>query len=307
MTNNKKESNGDSMHYDKTDFADETLSSFKNHDNYTIKTKNYGKVTLTHVEILKKNRFIQKDVGNYISIDFETLNDEKDRIHISDVLLKALHSMYKISKKDRVLIVGLGNSEIVADSLGPSVAEKIIVTNHLFKLFPSQVDKDLRRVSVFTPKVMGQTGLESSDLIKAIAKLYNPTLIIAIDSLASSSVKRINKVIQINDSGIRPGSGIGNHRKPLNQQVLKVPIIAIGVATVVSAQKIVEEALFQYSKKTNAFLPKEKENQILNQILTNQSLNMVVTPKEIDEDVHYLSTIIATSLNKFIHHDCSRV
>ncbi len=295
------------MSYDKTDFADETLSLFKSNDDYKIKQKKYEKVTLTHVEILKKNRYINKDVGNYISIDFDNLNDNKDRINVSKVLLKALHSMYKISDDDRILIVGLGNSNIVADSLGPSVANNIIVTNHLFKLFPSKVDKDLRRVSVFTPKVMGQTGLETSDLIKAITKLYNPTLIIAIDSLASTSVKRINKVIQINDTGICPGSGIGNNRKPLNKQVLKVPVIAIGVATVVSAKRIVEEAMYQYSKRLNQSISKIKENQILNQIFENNNLNMVVTPKEIDEDINNLSTIIATALNQFIHNDCSRV
>jgi len=290
----------------KTDFADEAIKKEHSQD-YTIKRKEYGSVSMTHIEILKKNKMIQKDVGNYISIDFKTLQDEKDRIHISDVLLKTLHNMATIKKEDKILIVGLGNSDIVADSLGPNVADKMIVTNYLFKLFSNQVNKDLTRVCVFTPKVMGQTGLESSDLIKAIVKLYNPTLIIAIDSLASTSVKRINKVIQINDSGISPGSGIGNHRKPLNKQTLKVPIIAIGVATVVSAEKIVEEALLQYCQKMNEKISKNKQQQVLEEILNHKSLNMVVTPKEIDEEIDYLSTIIATSLNKFIHNDCSNV
>jgi len=276
----------------KTDFADEAIKKEHSQD-YTIKRKEYGSVSMTHIEILKKNKMIQKDVGNYISIDFKTLQDEKDRIHISDVLLKTLHNMATIKKEDKILIVGLGNSDIVADSLGPNVADKMIVTNHLFKLFPKQVNKD--------------SGLESSDLIKAIVKLYNPTLIIAIDSLASTSVKRINKVIQINDSGISPGSGIGNHRKPLNKQTLKVPIIAIGVATVVSAEKIVEEALLQYCQKMNEKISKNKQQQVLEEILNHKSLNMVVTPKEIDEEIDYLSTIIATSLNKFIHNDCSNV
>ena len=291
----------------KTDFADESIQQTIEKEDYKLVKKQYGKVTLTHVEILKKNRKINKDVGHYISLDFETLQDEKDRKQISEVLLKALHQMVKISDNDKILIVGLGNSDIVADSLGPSVADKIVVTNHLFKLFPSQVDKDLRRVCVFTPKVMGQTGLESSDLIKAIVKLFNTNLIIAIDSLASSSVKRINKVIQINNTGIHPGSGIGNFRKPLNQQVLKVPVIAIGVATVVSAEKIVEEAFVQFANQAKIKVTAKKKQQILNDILSHRSLQMVVTPKEIDEDIEYLSTIIATSLNQFVHHDLSNV
>lgn len=290
----------------KTDFADEQIKNKKT-DSYILKQKQYKDVSLTHVKITKKTKEIQKDVGNYVSLDFISLADKKDREQISNVLLKALHQIYQINQDDKVLIVGLGNSNIVADSLGPLVADKVVVTNHLFKLFPSEVDNNLKRVCAFTPKVMGQTGLESSDLIKSIVKLYQPTLVIVIDSLASSSVKRINKVIQINDTGIAPGSGIGNFRKPINEQFLKTPVIAIGVATVVSATKIVEEALFKYCYKTHTNLSKYKQRQIIDEILQHKSLNLVVTPKEIDEDIEHLSTIIASALNKYIHNDCSNV
>lgn len=285
-----------------TDFADELLDTIVQNEDYILKKKYFKDITLTHVEILRNNKKINKNVGNYLSIDFPNIYEHKSRHEISDVVNIALKQIYKIKKEDKILIVGLGNSNISADSLGPAVADKIVVTNHLFKLFPNEVDKDTNKVCVFTPKVMGQTGLESSDLIKAITKLFEPTLVIIIDSLASSSIKRINKVIQISDDGISPGSGIGNFRKPINKQVLKVPVIAIGVATVVDASKIVEEAFVKYFEMTKEKIKQKEKIQAIDIILNNQNLNLVVTPKEIDEEIEHLSTIISSAINKYIHN-----
>lgn len=271
----------------RTDFADEIVDK-KNKDFKKI-TKKYRNMKMTIIDILNENNSYQKEKGKYISLDFATLVDEPLRKNIANLLVESLQILYKIKKKDKVLIVGLGNQKIIADSLGPMVADKIVVTNHLFSLFPNDLDKDLKRVCVFTPKVMGQTGLESADLIIAVTKLFKPNVIIVIDALASSSITRINRVIQLSDTGIAPGSGVGNHRKEINEKNLHTKVIAIGVATVVEVAQIIKEI------DENAKIP------------NNQSYNLVLTPKEIDEDIEHLSTIIAESINKYIHSEFKKM
>ena len=117
-------------------------------------------------------------MGKYVSIDFNNLYDENDRVNISNMLITSLKELYKIKQSSKVLIVGLGNSKIIADSLGPNVADKIIVTNHLFKVLPNDIEKDMNKVCVLTPKVMGQTGLDSADIVEAVSNLFKPDLVI---------------------------------------------------------------------------------------------------------------------------------
>ena len=167
------------------------------------------------------------------------------------------------------------------------VADKIMVTNHLFSYFQNDLSTDIKKVCVFTPKVMGQTGLESADLVKAVVDLYKPNVVIAIDALASSSIKRINKVIQLSDTGISPGSGVGNYRKEITEKSLKCKVIAIGVATVVEANNIIKELMPEVT------------------IHDNKNYNLILTPKEIDEDIEHISTIISNAINKYVHGDFS--
>ncbi len=267
----------------RSDFADEIVKKKSKDINKT--TKKYKNIKMTTIDILNDDNPYEKEKGRYISIDFNTLVDEYIRRNIANLLVNSLQSLYEIKKQDKVLIVGLGNQKIIADSLGPMVADKIVVTNHLFSLLPNDVSKDLKRVCVFTPKVMGQTGLESADLIIAVTNLFKPNIIIVVDALASSSITRINRVIQLSDTGISPGSGVGNHRKEINEKNLNTKVLAIGVATVVEAMQII----------------KELDKTI--KIPSNQNYNLVLTPKEIDEDIDHLSTIIADAINKYIHND----
>lgn len=266
----------------RTDLADELIN--KKTNEYTKESKTYKHVKQTTIKILKDNNSFNKDKGTYISIDFNNLYDNEDRINISHVLVDSLKKLYKITKRSKVLIVGLGNNKIIADSLGPSVADKVVVTNHLFKIMPEEIDNDVKRVCVFTPKVMGQTGLESADIVEAVSNLFNPNLVIVIDALASSSITRVNRVIQLSDTGIAPGSGVGNYRKEITEKRLKCKVIAIGVATVVEANKIINEI----------------DSKIK---IQDEQYNLILTPKEIDEDIEHLSTIIATSINNYIHQN----
>lgn len=271
----------------RSDFADEIVKKTTKDIKKTV--KKYKNMKLTTIDILNDNNPYNKEKGRYISLDFNSLVDDYLRKDITSLLVSSLKSLYELQENDKILIVGLGNQKIIADSLGPTVADKIIVTNHLFSLLPEKISKELKRVCVFTPKVMGQTGLESADLIVAVKNLFKPNIIIVIDALASSSINRINRVIQLSDTGISPGSGVGNHRKEINEKNLQTKVIAIGVATVVEASQIIKEI------DANLKIPK------------NNAFNLVLTPKEIDEDIEHLSNIIATAINKYIHNDYEKM
>lgn len=270
----------------RTDFADELINKGKQEE-YIKHSKTLKGVKQTVIEIIKEKNQFNKEKGKYISIDFNNLYDENDRINITNMLITSLKELHKVKQNSKVLIVGLGNSKIIADSLGPNVADKVIVTNHLFKVIPDDIEKDMNKVCVLTPKVMGQTGLESADIVEAVSDLFKPDLVIVIDALASSSIKRVNKVIQLSDTGIAPGSGVGNYRKEITQRKLNAKVIAIGVATVVEASNIVSE--------------------MIGKNIEDSHLNLILTPKEIDEDIEHLSTIIATSINKYIHKDANKM
>ena len=265
----------------RTDFADEIKNN--NNKEYKKSSKNYKGINFTTIQILKENNQFKKAKGKYISIEFKDIYDNVNRKNISNLLIEALKKLYTLKDDSKVLIVGLGNEKIIADSLGPNVADKVMVTNHLFKVMPEELDESIKKVCVFTPKVMGQTGLESADVVKAVSDIFKPNLVIIIDALASSSITRVNKAIQLSDTGIAPGSGVGNYRKELSEKTLNCKVIALGVATVVEANNIIKE--------------------IDSKISIDNNYNLILTPKEIDEDIEHLSTIIADSINKYIHYD----
>lgn len=269
-----------------TDFADELLDK-NSKDEYKLISKKSKNITMNIIDILKEKNSFSKEKGRYISVEFNNLLDDSTREKVSKVLIEAFNSLYKIKSNDKVLIVGLGNDKIIADALGPIVADKIMVTNHLF-INKENINKSIKRVCVFTPKVMGQTGLESADLILAVNNLFKPNLIIIVDSLATSSLIRINKVIQLSNVGITPGSGVGNYRKEISEKNLHTKIITIGVATVMEASNIIKEL-------SNIKIPKD----------SNYSL--VLTPKEIDENIEHLATIISSSINQYIHENFSKL
>lgn len=315
------------------------LSSYQLRTDLIIENKEveHKKENIDGIEITSS----YKD-GNYITISFDDITNFESREKVGKILediLKDIINKNNIKDNDECLIIGLGNAKSTPDSLGIKVIDDILVTKHLFKY--GQVKDGIRKVSTFTPGVMANTGMESSNLIKAIIKEEKPKFIIVIDALASLSIDRINKTIQITDTGIHPGSGIGNNRKEINKKSLGIPVIAIGVPTVVSSTTIVYdtlEYLFKHisyikeneninkltyikSKKykdklKNKTLTKEEENTLLglfgelnnyekrsliNEVLTNIDLNLIVTPSEIDFLIDKLSNTIASSINNSLH------
>lgn len=239
-----------------------------------------------------------KKSGLYYTLSFDAvLEHEHDRL--DDVakslsfVLKRLLKRADLTLKSHLLIVGLGNTAITPDSLGPKVINNIFVTKHLDDL--NELDENLGIISAIAPGVMGQTGMETANIIKAIVRNEKPKGVIVIDALASKSIYRLNKTIQVTTAGINPGSGVGNRRKELSEDTLGVPVIAIGVPTVVDMASILYDA---FSGVTNGSKMIEKG---IKNIQDNRA-NFMVSSKTIDEEILMLSDVISKGINEAIHH-----
>lgn len=211
-------------------------------------------IKVSHIEITKEGeRRIQKKAGTYITIFTDSVieQDTNRQAKVIKVLAEKIRELLKLNgvkEKSKGLIVGLGNWNVTPDALGPLVVDKILVTNHLFELHYETVSEGYRPVASLTPGVMGVTGMETSDIILSVIDRFQPDFVIVIDALASRSIERINETIQLTDTGIHPGSGVGNRRKEVSKETLGVPVIAIGVPTVVDAVTIASDA-FDYLLK----------------------------------------------------------
>ena len=293
----------------RSDLADELIEEI-NKDDYKVENRRYKDVYISKVSILKDNNSFNKKIGEYISINFNDVEEQKNRDVIKEVLSSSLDEMmkkYNIKDKDKILVVGLGNEDFTADALGPMAAKEVIVTSHLFSIEGFDIKEGTKAVSLLTPGVMGQTGLETADIVKSVCDFYHPSLVIFIDALATRSMARVNRVIQITDTGIAPGSGIGNNRKALDKEYLSVPCISIGVATVVGVSSIVDETISliesMYGDLPLSYSPLKSENRyhIISSLLEDKGLEMIVTPKQIDEDIRNISYIIGNSINQSLH------
>lgn len=214
-----------------------------------VKERTEQEIKITEVLITAEGeKNIGKKQGRYITIETLGVREQNQEIeqHTEKILAKELNQFLKkigIPDQSSCLIVGLGNWNVTPDALGPIVCENVIVTRHLFELEPETVDKGYRPVSALAPGVMGITGIETSDIVLGVVKKTNPDFVIVIDALASRSIERVNATIQISDSGIQPGSGVGNKRKELSKKTLGIPVIAIGVPTVVDAVTIASDTI----------------------------------------------------------------
>jgi spore protease len=256
---------------------------------------------------------IGKPKGNYITIDIPkfTAYDGETMDRVSVVLAEVLQRLITINTEKTVLIVGLGNWQVTPDALGPKVAEKIMITRHLKTVMPEAIDDSVRPVCSVQPGVLGITGIETVEIIKGIVEKIKPDLVICVDALAARRVERVNTTIQVGDTGISPGAGVGNNRKQINEENLGVKVIAIGVPTVVDAVTIandtidlVVDSLIKNSSNGTAFYEmlksldkNEKENLIKEVTVSKNSADMIVTPKDIDLLINSLSKIIANGIN----------
>ena len=215
----------------------------------TVQNYEAHKIKITEVDMTEEGaESIGKKAGSYITIYADGVKNEdtQSQDNAAKVLTDSLHKLLEknnISADKTGLIVGLGNGKVTPDALGPMTIEKILVTNHLFELNHESVADGYRPVAAVSPGVMGVTGIETSEIILGIIEKFKPDFVIAVDALASRSIERVNETIQLSDSGIHPGSGVGNKRKELSQQTLGIPVIAIGVPTVVDAVTIASDTV----------------------------------------------------------------
>ncbi|MDD3839081.1 MAG: GPR endopeptidase [Clostridia bacterium] len=288
-----------------------------------VKVEKLQDINITNVKVLdyRGEQIINKPIGTYITIEVPKLRDRDKELEkeVSHVLAQQLSKLDKLKEnKAKVLVVGLGNWNITPDALGPKVVSNLLITRHMLELIPDKLDERLKPVCGMAPGVLGITGIETGEIIKGIVEKVGPTVVVAIDALASRKTERLNTTIQISDSGINPGSGVGNRRMALTEETLKVPVIGIGVPTVVNAATIVNDTITLLVKalKNNTspdssffkILDKMNENDktsLINEVLTPYIGNLMVTPKEIDALIDDVSKIIADGINMSVHQGMS--
>lgn len=330
----------------RTDLVVDELDNIKT-DDLEMKKNEVDGIKITTIDVKKEyEKNLNKKQGKYITIEFNDVTDFHNREKVINVFsneFKNLLNALNIKNNNTCLLIGLGNENSTPDSLGPKTINNILVTSHLFMLEKNNVEPGYRCVSAFNPGVMGVTGIETSELIKSLVNTLKPDFVIAVDALAASSITRVNKTIQMTDSGIHPGSGVGNSRKEISKEILGIPVIAIGIPTVVDAVTIVSDTInymlkhFSYVKeninnpanklaikKPNYINKKIKElnseekkqyigllgelseeemHSLIFEVLSPINYNLMVTPKEVDFVIDKLAEVLSSGINKSLHEN----
>ena len=256
-------------------------------------------VRTTVVRITTENgaRTMGKPQGTYITIEAPDLSvpDEDYHREISEEVAHHLRELIDLGRQQSILVVGLGNQEITADSLGPRAVSNLHMTRHVIREYGLKSNEHMKmhQISGIVPGVMAQTGMETLEIVRGVVSETKPDLVIAVDALAARSTTRLNRTIQITDTGISPGSGVGNHREGLNEENLSVRVIGIGVPTVVDAATIVHDSMAELLEA----LEEDEQKEFLEEMISPKLYTMFVTPKDVDEMVHQISHTIAASLN----------
>lgn len=257
-------------------------------------------IRVTEVKILTENgaKNMRKPIGTYITMEMANLvlPDEEYHRAVAQELAKHVGNLLHIEKEDyTALVVGLGNRDVTPDALGPHTIECLNVTRHIVKEYGKYAmgDNAVHMVSAIAPGVMAQTGMETYEIIKGIVDTTKPDAVIVIDALAARNTKRLNRTIQIADTGIHPGSGVGNHRNEISKETLGIPVVAIGVPTVVSADTIVRDTM----ENLIASLESDDKYEMIQDLIAPHLYGMFVTPKDIDESIARIGETIAYGLN----------
>lgn len=252
----------------------------------TTETEESGNIKITRITITSNEaeKQLLKPKGRYITVEVPPFSSDAEMF--DDKLKLLSKEIYSVLPSDNgeVLVVGLGNEQITADALGPKTVSLILATRHISSEILSSIGLDgIRSVSALSPGVLGRTGIETGEIIRGIVDRIKPDAVIVVDALASRSIKRLGTTVQISDTGISPGSGVGNNRKRLDETTLGVKVISIGVPTVVDGETLAFD--FADKKKTKSFsaLPESK--------------NVFVTPKEIDLLIERASKLVSMAIN----------
>lgn len=260
-------------------------------DGVIITKRSYGEDILsTEISIESKTgeKLLEKPAGKYITIELDGLPEGKNDIKMraSKALACELQRIIPFSYRLKVLAAGLGNIQVTPDALGPRTLQKIDITRHMFTACNADGDEEISCVSGITPGVTGTTGIETAQIIKKTAEITKPDVIIAVDSLAARDIKRVSTTIQINNTVIYPGGGMGNNRTELSQKTLGTKVVSIGVPTVIDSKTLILEAM---------------EEDKAREYLKNKDMNMIVTSTDIDQIIKDFSDIIANGINIALH------
>ncbi len=275
-------------------------------------------ISVTRVMITDENgeKILGKPEGRYITVELPDNGQVRQETYeeACRICAKELCTLLKKSVDDTALVVGLGNRNITADAVGPKCVDSVLVTRHLLEYMPEEIDSRLRSVCAVSPGVLGITGIETGEMVKGLVEKVKPSVVIAVDALCSRRMDRVNSTIQMSDTGITPGAGIGNKRMAIDEKTLGVPVIAIGVPTVIDAATIAGDTIdvlledLRNNAKENEPLYKmlsivanEDKYILIKQVLKEGYGDFVVTPKEVDTLVGRVADIIANGINIALH------
>ena len=263
-------------------------------------------VSLTEVvvETEEASRALGKAAGVYMTLECPAIRqrDLDARLAMANLLGEEMARMLPGEGQAPVLVIGLGNRRITPDSLGPQTIDRTLVTRHMFEQLPGFADERMRSVCALAPGVLGVTGIETMEMVEALVAKVRPRAILCVDSLAARAAGRIGTAIQLTDTGIQPGSGVGNHRRSLTRETLGVPVIAVGMPTVIYAATLTRDAMETLSPDT----AEDDLDRVEQELLTGAQGEMVVTPREIDEIISDTAGVIATAVNRALQPDLSQ-
>lgn len=306
----------------RTDLAIEAreLAGGKELSGVRVDTEKSDEITISRVRIENEAgaEAMGKPIGYYVTLEVPRLKEKDPELaeEVSKNLAEELKEMINLPVDATILVIGLGNWNVTPDSLGPKVVSRLIITRHLMEMMPDKFNtkKGIRPVCALAPGVLGLTGIETGEVIKGVVEKVKPQLVIAIDALASRSMERISSTIQIADTGVYPGSGVGNRRMGITKETIGVKVIAIGVPTVVDAATMANDALdmligqfTRQAKPGSEFykmlmnLDKEEKYKLIQEVLSPFVGQLVVTPKEIDSLIENISRTLAGGLNLAFH------
>lgn len=315
------------MLYSRTDLALESREMYRHNieeksevPGVEVEEEDKEGVYITRVRIVSKEgeQALGKPMGSYITLEVPDLHkgDPQKYQHTCKILSEEIQRLVKLPNRGSILVVGLGNRNVTADSLGPKTVEKLMITRHLIEQIPDQIDESVKPVCALAPGVLGITGIETGEIVRGVVDRVKPNLVIAVDALAARRIDRINTTIQIADTGINPGSGVGNSRQALSHGTLGVPVIAIGVPTVVDAvtmandtvDLVVEEVKKQAGNDSAIFrmlsgINDQEKHQLISSVLKPYIGDLTVTTKQVDSVMDKMSKVIANGVNMALHED----
>lgn len=308
------------MYNFRTDLADERNEIYKkannistNVDGIEAEEDEAENIKIGRVNIVNENgeQAIGKPQGTYVTLNIKNIKtiQHEEIEKVANVLANELRNLINkhITDVDDILVVGLGNIYVTPDALGPKVVPEIEVTRHILQYMPKAMPEDTRPVSAIAPGVLGITGIETMEILKGIVDNVKPKMLIVIDALASRNIERISSSIQLSDTGIVPGAGVENTRKEISEKTLGIPVVALGIPTVVDLASITNDCIrifiedLQQKAMSNDALNKLKDTDNYEQIkeaLNVGKYNMIVTPKEIDELIENMKEIVALGINQ---------